>query len=82
MCARGAETKTSSRFPWMRVGLGALAVVQEMTLKAKLGLDWFKSCVKHPVTRWWFPKIGVPQNGWFIMENPMKMDDWGVPLVS
>ena len=27
-----------------------------------------------------FPKIGVPQNGWFKMENPIKMDDLEVPL--
>ena len=29
---------------------------------------------------WMFPKIGVPQNGWFMMENPKKMDDLGAPL--
>ena len=27
-----------------------------------------------------FLKIGVPQNGWFIVETPIKMDDLGVPL--
>ena len=31
-------------------------------------------------TKWVFPKIGVPQNGWFIKENPIKMDDLGVTL--
>ena len=29
-----------------------------------------------------FPKIGVPQNGWFIREIPIKMDDLGVPPFS
>ena len=28
---------------------------------------------------WGFPKIVVPQNGWFIRKNPIKMDDLGVP---
>ena len=31
---------------------------------------------------WGFPKIGVLQDGWSIMENPIKMDDFGVPLFS
>ena len=26
---------------------------------------------------WVFPKIGVPENGWFIVENPIKWMIWG-----
>ena len=27
---------------------------------------------------WVFPKIGIAENGWFIVETPIKMDDLGV----
>ena len=37
---------------------------------------------KHKMDIWVFPKIGIPQNGWFIMEIPIKMGDLGVPLFS
>ena len=39
----------------------------------------FPSTRKH-FPLWVFPKIGVPQNRWFIMENLIKIHDLGVPL--
>ena len=29
------------------------------------------------VRKWWFPEMGISEKGWFIMENPTKMDDLG-----
>ena len=37
----------------------------------------------HELPIWMFPKIGVPQNGWFIMENPIKSTPvWFFPLFT
>ncbi len=48
--------------------------------KNNQGFDQTTSGMLKVVFIWVFPKIGVPQNRWFIMKNPIKMDDLGVPL--
>ena len=58
---------------------------QEHASQSELDLPVQSLCKKGNEQRciWGFPKMGVPQNGWFIiMENLIQMDDLGVPLFS
>ena len=34
-----------------------------------------KDALLKPLNIWGFPTMGLPQNGWFMKENPIKMDD-------
>ena len=49
--------------------------------KLQIHSDFKKEDPEVPSHRgiWVFPKIVVPQNGWFIMENSIKMNDLGIP---
>ena len=53
--------------------IGPPCNLAEFTKVTRIFMTWFHI--------WVFPKIGVPQNGWSIMENPIKMDDfWGTTI--
>ena len=45
--------------------------------------DWLRNHVNsqwcQTSHQWRVPSMGVPQNGWFIVENPIKTKDFGVP---
>ena len=68
------HNKCHTAWPWL---LGHVKHVKHV--KAEYG-DVPTSLWKCDLLIWVFPKIGVPQNGWFIMVNPIKMDDLGVHL--
>ena len=58
---------------------GSIAYVSPDVLKGNLVLKQLeKVCFLFCVFLVWvFPKIVVPQNGWFVMENPIKMGWFG-----
>ena len=37
---------------------------------------------RHMATVWRFPQMGILRNGWFTLDNPIKMDDLGYPNLS
>ena len=43
--------------------------------------DWTSRCAWHVKQChqwiWVFPKVGVPQNGWFVKKTPLKCKIWG-----
>ena len=81
----GGFWKTRATTGNMNMTVGRLLVLSFLGIFSSLFRGEFvqlpgRNCGEHD--RWyrWIPKIGVPQNGWFIMENPIKMDDLGVAL--
>ena len=84
-CFLGGIMKFSAVFGGGRIKLDAVFC---MYIKYKLYVlhQWSRVCFTRKKSCigwiWVFPKIGVPQDGWFIVENPVKMDDLGVPLFS
>ena len=68
-------------------GLSEAALIRGLGPKAAgrvrrpIGFHRFPSTSAAVLARamWWFPLMGVPQHGWFMMENHIKMDDVEVP---
>ncbi len=85
VCWKGAQGSTGSNFQ-----VYGIQCTWNQFVLYLLGFNPPKGCLFPIKTRviwlpgifriWVFPKLGVPKNGWFIMENPMnKWMIWGYP---
>ena len=60
-----------------------MEVERQLEIVSDQWIYWvMKVCWNHFLAGviWVFPKIGVPQNGWFMMENPIKWMIWGTTI--
>ena len=73
LSAKGVDRSFNSHISYVRNSQPPAAAVSWGEIQRMV--NWIPA-----FSRWMFPKIGVPQNGWFILENLIKMDALGAPL--
>ena len=76
---RASNSSSRTTFGLMRTALLFEQYEERGLLVWKCSENQREDTSVYLMTIWVFPKIGVPQNGWFITENPIKIHDLGGP---